>query len=154
MALFENFPYTNLQQLNLDWLIDQLNKISESSVLSVNGQTGVVTLYENAQMVLPNVPEDNWTIIRMCDGTYRGILFGNDDKAYIVHDNLMAQIYSQNNQPPYPVTRVNGQYGDVVLYPEQALLEIYMYYEWKNLPVAYSIYSLLLLKTELCNLFL
>ena len=35
-----------------------------------------------------------------------------------------------------------------------ALLEIYMYYEWKNLPVAYSIYSLLLLKTELCNLFL
>lgn len=119
MALFENFPYTNLQQLNLDWLIDQLNKISESSVLSVNGQTGVVTLYENAQMVLPNVPEDNWTIIRMCDGTYRGILFGNDDKAYIVHDNLMAQIYSQNNQPPYPVTRVNGQYGDVVLYPEQ-----------------------------------
>lgn len=119
MSLFENFPYTNLHELNLDWLVDQLNKISESSVLSVNGQTGIVTLYENYQMVLPNVPEDNWTLIRMCDGTYRGILFGNDDKAYIVHGGLMAQIYSQNNPPPYPVTRVNGMYGDVELYTEQ-----------------------------------
>ena len=119
MALFENFPYSNLQQLNLDWIIEQLNQISSSAVLSVNGQTGIVTLYENAQMLLPNVPEDNWSIIRMCDGTHRGILFGNDDRAYIVHGSLMAQIYSQNNQPPYPVTKVNGQYGDVELYTEQ-----------------------------------
>ena len=29
MALFENFPYTNLHELNLDWLIDMLNKITQ-----------------------------------------------------------------------------------------------------------------------------
>lgn len=119
MALFENFPYTNLQQLNLDWLIDQLNKISESTVLSVNGQTGVVILYQDAQVVLPNVPEDNWSIVRMADGTHRGILFGNDDKAYIVHGNLMAELYANNNPPPYPVTRVNGLTGDIELYTDQ-----------------------------------
>lgn len=119
MALFENFPYTNLQQLNLDWLIDQLNKISDSSVLSVNGQTGVVILYQDAQVVLPNVPEDNWSIVRMADGTHRGILFGNDNKAYIVHGNLMAELYANNNPPPYPVTRVNGLTGDVELYTDQ-----------------------------------
>lgn len=119
MALFENFPYTNLQQLNLDWLIDQLNKISESTVLSVNGQTGVVILYQDAQVVLPNVPQDNWSIVRMADGTHRGILFGNDDKAYIVHGNLMAELYANNNPPPYPVTRVNGLTGDVELYTDQ-----------------------------------
>ena len=119
MSLFENFPYTNLHELNLDWLVDQLNKISESSVLSVNGQTGVVVLYQDAQVVLPNVPEDNWSIVRMADGTHRGILFGNDNKAYIVHGNLMAELYANNNPPPYPVTRVNGLTGDVELYTDQ-----------------------------------
>ena len=116
MALFENFPYTNLHELNLDWLINELNRIKESAVISVNGMTGDVILYENATVQFPNVSEDHWSIIRMANGTDRGIMFGNDNKAYIVHGNLMAELYAQNNQPPYPVTSVNGQTGDVVLY--------------------------------------
>lgn len=118
MALFENFPYTNLHELNLDWLIDMLNQITQNQVLSVNGQTGNVILYENAVVQFPNVEEDNWEIIRSTDGTRRGILFGNDDKAYIIHANNMAQVYTTGNQPPYPVTRVNGQTGDIVLYSD------------------------------------
>lgn len=116
MALFENFPYTNLHELNLDWLINELNRIKESAVISVNGMTGDVILYENATVQFPNVQEDHWSIIRMANGTDRGIMFGNDNKAYIVHGNLMNELYAQNNQPPYPVTSVNGQTGDVVLY--------------------------------------
>ena len=121
MALFENFPYTNLHELNLDWIINELNRIKESAVLSVNGQTGDVILYENATVKFPNIPENNWSIIRMANGTNRGILFGNDDKAYIVHGNRMAELYGLNNQPPYPVTSVNGQTGDIVLYAENAV---------------------------------
>ena len=116
MALFENFPYTNLHELNLDWLINEIKKIEETTVISVNGQTGEVILYQDATMQLPNVTEDHWSIIRMADGTYRGIMFGNDDKAYIVHGNMLSQIYSANNPPPYPVTSVNGQTGTVELY--------------------------------------
>ena len=118
MALFENFPYTNLHELNLDWLIEELKRVQNQSVISVNGMTGDVILYENATVQFPNVPEDHWSIIRMADGTNRGIMFGNDNKAYIVHGNLMAEIYALNNQPPYPVTSVNGQTGDVVLYSD------------------------------------
>ena len=118
MALFENFPYTNLHELNLDWIMNELTRIKDTAVLSVNGQTGDVVLYENATVQFPNVPEDHWSIIRMADGTYRGIMFGNDNKAYIVHGNLMNEIYSLNNPPPYPVTSVNGQTGDVVLYSD------------------------------------
>ena len=36
------FPYTDLHTLNLDWIIDQLNK--EGAVLSVNDKHGVVVL--------------------------------------------------------------------------------------------------------------
>lgn len=121
MALFENFPYTNLHELNLDWLINELNRIKESAVLSVNGQTGDVILYENATVQFPNVSEDHWSIIRMANGTNRGIVFGNDNKAYIVHAGLMNEVYAQNNQPPYPVTSVNGQTGDIVLYAENTV---------------------------------
>lgn len=116
MALFENFPYTNLHELNLDWLINEIKKIEDSQVISVNGQTGEVILYQDAQMLLPSVTDDHWSIGRITDGTYRGIMFGNDNKAYIVHGNMMSQIYGVNNPPPYPVTSVNGETGDVILY--------------------------------------
>ena len=121
MALFENFPYTNLHELNLDWLINAMNKMKESQVFSVNGLTGDVILYEENQVVLPAVPEEAWSLVRLCDGTQRGILFQNDNTAYIVHGGLMAQIYTTGNQPPYPVTRVNGQYGDITLYQDAAV---------------------------------
>lgn len=121
MAMFENFPYTNLHELNLDWIINELNRIKDTTVLSVNGQTGDVILYENATVQFPNVPQDHWSIIRMANGTDRGIMFGNDNKAYVVHGNLMSEIFSQNNPPTYPVTSVNGQTGDVVLFAENTV---------------------------------
>lgn len=121
MSLFENFPYTNLHELNLDWLINILNELKNSQVISVNGQTGEVILYQDAQMLLPEVSNDHWSIGRVADGTYRGIMFGNNDLAYIVHGDRMAQLYAANNPPPYPVTSVNGQTGDVVLYSEASV---------------------------------
>ena len=121
MAMFENFPYTNLHELNLDWLIQELQRVQSQAVISVNGMTGDVVLYENATVQFPNVQDNHWSIIRMANGTYRGIMFSQDNKAYIVHDNLMNEIYSLNNQPPYPVTRVNGMTGDIVLYAENTV---------------------------------
>ena len=121
MAMFENFPSTNLHELNIDWIIKELERVKQGTVLSVNGQTGDVILYQNATVQLPNVQEGNWSFIRLANGTYRGIMFGNDDKAYIVHGNSMAELYGLNNQPPYPVTSVNGQTGDVVLYSSNAV---------------------------------
>ena len=119
MALFENFPYTNLHELNLDWLIEELKMVKDSAVISVNGQTGEVILYQNATVQFPAVTDDHWSIVRTADGVSRGIVFGNDNRAYICHDSLMNEIYAANNQPPYPVTRVNGQTGDIVLYADQ-----------------------------------
>lgn len=119
MSMFENFPYTNLHELNLDWLVQQLKQMTDAQVLSVNGMTGVVTLYENAAVQFPSIAQDSWSMLRLADGTTRGIYFANDNTAFILHGNTMSEIYSQNNQPPYPVTRVNGLYGDVELYTDQ-----------------------------------
>lgn len=120
MALFENFPYTNLHELNLDWLINELNRIKESAVLSVNGQTGDVVLYEDATVQFPNISENDWSIIRLANGTNLGIAFDNGI-GYIVHGNTLNQIYSANNQPPYPVSSVNGMTGNITLYSENTV---------------------------------
>ena len=42
MAILK-YPYTNLHELNLDWLIEQLNS-QDGPVRSVNGKSGIVTL--------------------------------------------------------------------------------------------------------------
>ena len=118
MALFENFPYTNLHELNLDWLVNEINELKEGQVLSVNGQTGDVILYQDNDILFPAVTDSHWSMVRSTDGTTRGIMFGNDNKAYIVHGSTMEQIYSSSNQPPYPVTSVNGKTGAVDLFTD------------------------------------
>ena len=119
MSMFENFPYTNLHQLNLDWIIQEIKNMESTSVLSVNGETGYVILYQNATMELPEVNQEQWQIIRTVDGVSAGMLFDKDGTAYIVRDLNFDQIYTHDNPPPYPVTSVNGLTGDIVLYTDQ-----------------------------------
>ena len=136
MSLFENFPYTNLHELNIDWLINELKMVKESAVISVNGQTGEVILYEDADIEFPATDNGGWDIIRKVDGTVNaGIRFTGDGVAYIITGSRVRQMYDADHQPPYPVTSVNGQTGavtitppvssvngqtgEVILYPEQ-----------------------------------
>lgn len=120
MALFENFPYTNLHELNLDWLIENIRKLEESQVLSVNGETGHVILYQSENMQLPDVDSNVWQIIRTTDGVTAGIHFNSTTgMATIVNGETLDQIYTHDHPPVYPVYSVNGQTGAVVLYPDQ-----------------------------------
>lgn len=120
MALFENFPYTDLHQLNLDWLIDNIRKLEESQVLSVNGETGHVILYQSENVQLPDVESNVWQIIRTTDGVSAGIHFNSTTgMATIVNGETLDQIYTHDHPPVYPVYSVNGQTGAVVLYPDQ-----------------------------------
>lgn len=123
MAMFENFPYTNLQEINLAWLIDAINKVKEGQVISVNGETGEVTLYENASVQFPDVSSPVWNVVRNANGHRVGIAFHDNGNAYILHDGYQFQIYNADNPPPYPVTSVNGQTGAVVLY-ENAVVQL------------------------------
>ena len=115
MGLFEQFPYTNFHELNLDWLIEQLKKLSDAQVLSVNGETGDVILYQDPLVRLPDITEDTWNIFRFADGTPVGIQFKKGSPLQRIDNVGRYDIYDSNNPPPYPVTAVNGQTGDVVI---------------------------------------
>ena len=115
MGLFEQFPYTNFHELNLDWLIDQLKKLSDAQVLSVNGETGDVILYQDPLVRLPDITQDTWNIFRYADGTPVGIQFKKGSPLQRIDNLGRYDIYDANNPPPYPVTAVNGQTGDVII---------------------------------------
>ena len=115
MGLFEQFPYTNFHELNLDWLIEQLKKLSDAQVLSVNGETGDVILYQDPLVRLPDITQDTWNLFRYADGTPVGIQFKKGSPLQRVDNLGRYDIYDANNPPPYPVTAVNGQTGDVVI---------------------------------------
>lgn len=106
-------PYTNLHELNLDWII---NAIRESGVLSVNGQTGVVVLYPEANIEFPDVPSDlSWSLTRKANGTKSGIKFNKAAPMQRVYSNSTFNVYDEGNPPPYPVSSVNGQTGAVTV---------------------------------------
>lgn len=115
MGLFEHFPYTNFHQLNLDWLIEQLKNLSNAQVLSVNGETGDVILYTDPLVRLPDITDDTWNIFRYVDDTPVGIQFKKGNPLQRIDNLGRYDIYDANNPPPYPVTAVNGQTGDVVI---------------------------------------
>lgn len=122
MALFPQFPYSNLHELNLDWLIEQIRQIEgEGVVLSVNGLTGVVTLYTDKDVVFPDLNyNDHWQIFREIDNKIAGLKFTGEKFFYITknegdEDFTVQEVYTSGNQPPYPVTSVNGQTEDAIL---------------------------------------
>lgn len=117
---FENFPYTNFHDLNLDWIIKKVKEAyspdnpPENVVISVNGETGEVVLYRDAVVRLPSVDETTWAIFRKSDNTDEGIQFIKGQKAQRIDGTNRYDIYDSGNPPAYPVTSVNGDTGAVV----------------------------------------
>lgn len=117
MGLFEQFPYTNLHNLNLDWLINAIKELGNNAVLSVNGQTGDVILYQSENIVFPEVEADTWRMVRIADGHTAGVMFQNG-LMYVMFDNASERVYTVEHPPTFPVTSVNGQTGAVELYQD------------------------------------
>ena len=123
MSLFENFPYTNLHELNLDWLIQQMKeleeKVQDGPVISVNGLTGEVILYRQPNVQLPDVTDPtvtHWEIFRYLNGNIYGIQFDNNGNVYALRDFVKTKLLTWDDIPPDAgVISVNGRYGVVHL---------------------------------------
>lgn len=118
-GLFEQFPHTNLHELNLDWIIDLLNQfkqeLEDRAVISVNGMTGEVVLYESENVILPALPSgvDQWRLVRLVNGQYVGVLFYNGH-AYLQRGNETMRLLTQEDIPTSAgVVSWNGMTGVV-----------------------------------------
>ena len=120
--MFEDFPYTNFHDLNLDWLIQKImeaygpdNPPPVGLVLSVNGETGAVVLYKNAIVTLPAVDDTGWNIHRLTDGTSTGIQFIKGQPMQRIDGVNRYNVYDEGNPPPSggAVDSVDGMTGVV-----------------------------------------
>ena len=121
--MFENFPYTNFHDLNLDWLIQKIleayspdNPPPLGLVLSVNGETGAVVLYRSQNVQLPDIEETSWNFYRLSDGTAEGLKFTKGQPLERIDGSQRYQIYDTGNPPPSstpPVSSVDGMTGAV-----------------------------------------
>ena len=119
MGMFEQFPYSNFHELNLDWLIEQIKQIGENAVLSVNGETGDVILYQSENIVFPDVDSATWRMVRTAGGHVAGVMFQNG-LMYVMYDGTAERVYTVDHPPAFPVTSVDGQTGDVHVFPDAA----------------------------------
>ena len=119
--MFENFPYTNFHDLNLDWLIQKImeaygpdNPPPVGLVLSVNGDTGNVILYKEAIVTLPAVDDTGWNIHRLSDGISTGIQFIKGQPMQRIDGVNRYNVYDEGNPPPSgAVASVDGMTGVV-----------------------------------------
>ena len=121
MAWLIKFPFTNLHEINLDWIIEEVKKCyspdnpPDNVVLSVNGATGNVTLYPDAAINFPAVNDTSWQLSREANETLTGIKINKTAPLQRINGANRYAIYDQGNPPPYPVTSVNGATGNVLI---------------------------------------
>lgn len=121
--MFENFPYTNFHDLNLDFIIQKVleaygpdNPPPVGLVLSVNGMTGEVVLFREQNVRLPDVEDSSWNFYRLSNENATGIKFTNGGPAERIDGANRYQIYDTGNPPPSvtpPVDSVDGMTGTV-----------------------------------------
>ena len=119
--MFENFPYTNFHDLNMDWLIERImsaygpdNPPPIGLVLSVNGETGAVVLYKDQYVRLPGIPEQVWSLFRNADETATGIQFTKNLPMERIDGSNRYKVYDEGNPPPAAaVSSVDGMIGAV-----------------------------------------
>lgn len=102
--MFNRFPYTDFNKVNLDWIMRKLKEQISGLVASVNGKTGNVVLDASDVGALPDSYTPTYPVRSV--NNYTGDVMLTAADVHALPDDYV---------PPSSVTSVNGQSGAVVL---------------------------------------
>ena len=122
-----NYPWTNLHELNLNWILNQIRQLTKQvsklvnltatahsvpygtdPTVDVTGGTG-----NDPYNLDFGIPEPASSAVTTVNGQSGDVVLTASDIGLGNVDNV--QQYSATNPPPYPVTSVNGQTGAVTV---------------------------------------
>lgn len=122
-----NYPWTNLHELNLNWILNQIRQLTKQvskfinltasahsvpygtdPTVNVTGGTG-----DTPYNLDFGIPEPASSAVTTVNGQSGTVVLTASDIGLGNVDNV--QQYSATNPPPYPVTSVNGQTGAVTV---------------------------------------
>ena len=122
-----NYPWTNLHELNLNWILSQIKQITRQ-IANFAGLTAsahtipqnedpTVTLTGGAGTTPYNfdfgIPASPSSTVNTVNGQSGDVVITASDIGLGNVDNV--QQYSATNPPPYPVTEINGMTGAVTI---------------------------------------
>ena len=94
-------------------------KVQDGPVVSVNGLTGVVTLYRESNIQFPDITDSTvtkWEMFRYLNGSIYGIQFDNNGNVYALRDFARTKLLTWDDIPPDAgVISINDLYGVVHL---------------------------------------
>lgn len=121
------YPWTNLHELNLDWILGQMRQLTKQiakftgltasahsvpygtdPTVNITGGTG-----NDPYNLDFGIPEPASSAVTTVNGQSGAVVLTASDIGLGNVDNV--QQYSASNPPPYPVTSVNGQTGAVTV---------------------------------------
>ena len=122
-----NYPWTNLHELNLNWILNQIRQLTKQVSKFVNLTASAHSIpYGNDPTVDVTggtgndpynldfgIPESASSAVNTVNGQSGDVVLTASDIGLGNVDNV--QQYSATNPPPYPVTSVNTQTGAVTL---------------------------------------
>ena len=122
-----NYPWTNLHELNLNWILNQIRQLTKqvSKFVNLTASAHSVPYGTNPTVDVTGgtgndpynldfgIPESASSAVNTVNGQSGDVVLTASDIGLGNVDNV--QQYSATNPPPYPVTSVNGQTGDVTV---------------------------------------
>ena len=122
-----NYPWTNLHELNLNWILSQIRQLTKQVSKFVNLTASAHSVPYGSDPTVDvtggtgndpynldfGIPESASSAVNTVNGQSGDVVLTASDIGLGNVDNV--QQYSATNPPPYPVTSVNGQTGDVTV---------------------------------------
>ena len=122
-----NYPWTNLHELNLNWILNQIRQLTKQVSKFVNLTASAHSVPYGTDPTVEvtggtgndpynldfGIPESASSAVNTVNGQSGDVVLTASDIGLGNVDNV--QQYSATNPPPYPVTSVNGQTGAVTI---------------------------------------
>lgn len=109
MPVFENFPYTNFHDLNLDWILQHLKALSDDIASVMNDNAEIKKVYENLIQFQEDITNGN-----ISPGMKSALEKWASENIPILLENAVKSVYFGLADSGYFVAYIPDSWNDII----------------------------------------